>query len=178
VLFDVGQNNKNLIQAMTDATPPPLNPTRYKGPLAKGTSYPFGAELLSSELSGVPQYEALEIGFHGEKNLAFILSQGSSPILRFEYQKLQGSYSTSNSSWSQSRLDPNWKITVYPILSSDRRRFRDYLDSSGWSLIRTWLIDQWPNNGRLGKASLIISACQNTSDFKHETGESIMPAKP
>lgn len=48
---------------MMDVTPHPLMPTRYKGPLAKGTSYPVGAELTSRELSGVPQYEALEIGF-------------------------------------------------------------------------------------------------------------------
>ncbi len=161
-----------------DTTPPDLIPTRYKGPLAKGTSYPVGAELISRELSGVPQYGALEIAFHGEKNQAFLLGQSSSPILRFEYLKAQASYSTSNCSWSQSLLDPNWKITVCPILSSNRRRFREYLDSYGWSLIRTWLIAQWPNNGRLGRASLIISACQNTGEFNHVTKESIMPAKP
>jgi hypothetical protein len=171
----VGPNNKNPIHTMMDATPPPLIPTRYKGPLAKATSYPVGAELLSRELSGVPQYEALEIGFYGEKNQAFLLSQSSFPVLRFEYQKIQGSYSTSNCSWSQSRLEPNWKITVYPILSSNRRMFRDYLAASGWNLIRTWLNDEWPNNGRLGAASLIISACHTENEFKHETKSDIMP---
>lgn len=163
---------------MTNPTPPPLIPTRYKSPLAKGTSYPVGAELISRELAGVPQYESLAIGFSGEKNQALISSQGSLRILEFQYQKIEGSYSTCNLSWFQSALDPNWKITVYPILSSDRRRFRDYLDSTGWSLIRSWLVNQWPNSGRLGKASLIISACQNTCEFKHVTEEVIMPAKP
>ena len=172
----VRQYNKNPIQTMMDATPPPLISTRYKSPLAKGTSYPFGAELISRELSGVPQYEALEIAFYSEKNQAFLLGQGSFPILKFEYQKGQASYSTSNCSWSQSRLGPNWKITVYPILSSNRRKFRDYFDTRGWCLIRTWLIDQWPFNGRLGSASLIISAC-NSDEFKHVTKVNIMPAK-
>jgi hypothetical protein len=51
-------------------------------------------------------------------------------------------------------------------LSSNRRRFRDYLDTSGWSLIRAWMINQWPINGCLGRASLTISACQNSHEFK------------
>ena len=160
---------------MMEATPPDLIPTRYKGPLAKGTSYPVGAELLSRELAGVPQYDALEIGFYGEKSEVFLLSQSSFPVLRFEYQKIQASYSTSNSSWSQSRLEPNWKITVYPILSNSRRMFRDYLAASGWNLIRTWLNDEWPNNGCLGAASLVISACYTENEFKHETKSAIMP---
>ncbi|WAC19276.1 hypothetical protein OVA24_18785 [Luteolibacter sp. SL250] len=160
-----------------DSTPDPLIRTRYKGPLAKGTSYPSGAELLSSKLSGVPQYNELEIGFYGEKSQKFLMNQDDFPILRIEYQRVQASYSTSNCDSAQSRLEPNWRITVYPIVSINRKKFRDYLDASGWNLIRTWLIDAWRNNGRLGKASLIISACQNTNEFKHVTEMAISPAK-
>jgi hypothetical protein len=163
---------------MMDANPPDLIRTSYKGPLAKGTSYPVGAELLSRELAGVPQYDSLEIRFHGEKSQGFLLSQSSFPVLRFEYQRSEGSYSTSNSRWSQSRLEPKWKITIYSIPSGNRRVFRDYLAASGWSLIRTWLIDEWPKNGQIGAASLVISACHTENDFKHETKSSILPAKP
>jgi hypothetical protein len=56
--------------------------------------------------------------------------------------------------------------------------FRDYLAASGWSLIRTWLIDEWPKNGRIGAGSLVISACHAENDFKHETQSTILPAKP
>jgi hypothetical protein len=51
-------------------------------------------------------------------------------------------------------------------LSSNRRRFRDYLDTSGWSLIRAWMINQRPINGCLGRASLTISACHKSHEFK------------
>lgn len=162
---------------MTDSNPEPLIATCYKGPLAKGTSYPFGAELLSKELSGVPQYKMLQVGFHGEKSPDFLMSKALFPVVAVEYEMRQGSYSTSNCSWSHSRLEPNWQITVRPILSRNRRVFREYLDECGWALIRRWLTDQWPKNGRLGKARLIISACQNTNEIIHAVEESIMPAK-
>jgi len=164
---------------MMDETPPPLIPTRYKGPLATGTSYPVGAELISRELAGAPQYGLLDIGFSGEKSQAFLLSRNSFPVIRFEYQKAEGSYSTSNSSWSLTRLEPNWSITVYPIPSTTRRVCRDYLAASGWSIIRTWLNEEWPNNGRIGAASIVISGFHhdNKFEFKHETKSSILPSK-
>lgn len=166
------------ISSKMEKGPQPLIPTRHKGPLAKGTSFPVGAELVSRELAGVPQYDSLEIGFYGEKNPALLLTRNSSPILRFDYRMIQGSYSTCNSSWSQSWLGPNWKITVYPMLSSERAKFRDYLDVKGWGLIRDWLTRQWPINGRLGSASLIFAACDDSEGFKEIAEESLMPAKP
>lgn len=161
-----------------DETPPPPIPTRYKSPLAKGTSYPVGVELISRELSVAPQYGLLDIGFSREKSQAFLLSRNSFPVLRFEYQKAEGSYSTSNSSWSLTRLEPNWRITAHPIPSGTRRVCRDYLAVSGWSIIRAWLNDEWPNNGRIGSASLVISAFHHDNEFKHETKSSILSSKP
>ncbi len=159
-----------------DATPEPLIPTRHKSPLAKGTSYPVGAELVSRELVDVPQYAALEIGFYGEKCRAFLLDQKFFPVIQVEYKKMQGGYSTANGESSLSRLEPNWQITVHPVLGNERKKFRDYLEQGGWNLIRTWLNDQWAYNGRVGKSCLVISACQKTGEIKHKTEASIMPA--
>lgn len=160
-----------------NSSPDPLITTRYKNPLAKGTSYPFGAELASKILFGVPQYKELEIGFYRgcSRNTSF--KQEFHTIVKVDYFKHQASYGTSNDSWGQTYLESNWLITVYPILSNHRKCFRDYLDNGGWSLMRNWLIDQWPNNQRIGKASLIISACQSSQEIKHLTESSIMPAK-
>ncbi|KHD06519.1 hypothetical protein PN36_10820 [Candidatus Thiomargarita nelsonii] len=37
--------------------------TRYKKKLPKGKSYPIGAEEISQELKGIPQYSEIEIAF-------------------------------------------------------------------------------------------------------------------
>jgi hypothetical protein len=160
-----------------ESTPNPLITTSYKSPLAKGTSYPFGAELISKVLFGIPQYNALTIGFYGNNCRSTSSSQDFLKILQIEYRKHQGRYGTCNDSFGQSYLKSNWIISVYPIFSHHRKNFRDYLDASGWYLIRTWLIEQWPNNERIGRSTLSISACLHSNEIQHVTESSIMPAK-
>jgi hypothetical protein len=100
-------------------------PTKFKGRIPSRRSYPVGAELISAELSGVPQAEALQISF------------------RDKYETLENRdepYTIFRVSYSGERdYDAGWSIQVRPVPRGTKHAVKQMLTAEMFPRIRDWL---------------------------------------
>jgi hypothetical protein len=112
--------------------------TRYRARLARGWSYPIGAEIVSQWVGDVP--DAIE------KPLSFSASRASSlpafdaslsadepqPILKLEHGR--------RLLWAKDPTLPFWSVRVFAIPSSLRQSTRVALLSHGLPSAKQWLL--------------------------------------
>jgi hypothetical protein len=165
------------MKVMPEENNVPLIPTRYREDLAKGSSYPCGAQAFSAALHGLPQFTLLSLSFHGhfDRRRAIPLT-GRWIVLSFNYRQIPPSLSSDdNDRWGM--RGPKWEITVYPLLSTHRKGFRDYLDRSGFATAAAWLQRMWALQGRDGRAGLVFYIDHSTSEITTSSSEEMQPAR-
>lgn len=130
---------------------PPLIPTRYRQPIARDLSHPIGAEQLSAELAGVPQFEALSVSFSGVPSLWNDTRPAKTGLADREPQPVLSAWFTNQSvGRSGSLRDPllaksfgeRWGLTVYPVPSGLKATVRAALGAEGLAVVREWLAAQ------------------------------------
>jgi hypothetical protein len=103
-----------------------LFPTRVKGRISGKLSYPVGAELISAELSEVPQAKNIQISFFNK------------------YERIEDRgrpYSLFHVSYSGEKdYDPGWKITVHPVPRDKKRAVREMMRAQVFPQLRNWLV--------------------------------------
>jgi hypothetical protein len=131
-------------------TPPPeppapaLIPTRYRQPIARDLSHPIGADQLSAELLGVPQFEALSVSFSGVPTLWSDTRPATPEQGEKAPQPILSAWFTHRrpgiSGQSESReFGERWGLTVYPVPSGLKATVRAGLDAEGLAVVREWL---------------------------------------
>jgi len=104
-------------------------PTRVKAKISSKLSYPLGAELISSELAGVPQARILEINFHAKYERMETRGMPYS-ILKFSYSGPAGSYHPRSIPWS---------IEVRPVPRALKHTVKESIVRDFFPRIRQWL---------------------------------------
>lgn len=129
---------------------PALIPTRYRQPIARDLSHPIGAEQLSAELAGVPQFEALSVSFSGVPNLFVDTRPARSAEVEREPQPVLSAWFTNRRlGVSGSLVHPveaesfgeRWGLTVYPVPSGLKATVRAALGAEGLAVVREWLAE-------------------------------------
>ncbi len=124
---------------------PDLIATRMREKPGQGRSHPVGAELISSALTGVPQFGELSIWFHREPGGRLGLFTPG-----WALRRLQGSAARDLLSfieflgcgWSSSS---GWSITVRPVPESERRDFSELTSSMALPALHRWLAAAHPD---------------------------------
>jgi len=154
----------------------PVIPTRYKSALAKGTSYPCGAQAISAALQSAPQFEMLSISFRSHFPPSKLREQGPLPFIQFSYQQRPPTLSSSKEDrWGMQ--GSKWEITVYPILGTQRKIVKDHMGRVGFSMALAWLINSWEYHGRDGKASMSFILDQLTCEISTQYDCDVLPAR-
>ena len=156
---------------------PYIIPTKGKGPLAKGTSYFCGAQLLSERFSSVPQIKLLSVSFYGEKSVAFLNEDRGGGTMTLRYKKRHPGIHAPRDSTEEGRswYSPQWEINIYPIVSTAKAHLRNYLETEGWALMVGWFHSKWPLHGREGKASFDLYM-KSSGEIHHTETESVLPS--
>ena len=118
--------------------------TAYNGRLRKGLSHPVGAEIMSSALSGVPQWSELELCFNAIPNSSMGLF---TPGDKLHY--LRGKVGQEFLSYTEllycGYWDPGfWTIGTFPVASSDRSQARTIFRDVALPRLRAWLSEERP----------------------------------
>jgi hypothetical protein len=154
----------------------PIIPTRCKVELSKGTSYPFGAQAISAALQSVPQFALLTISFHSHFPASKIREQATLEFLRISYNKRPPTLSSSDEDkWGW--RGPNWDIMVRPILGTQRKVVRDYMERVGFSLISDWLVKSWEYHGRDGVARISFTLDQSDQEVFTQVSCDVLPKR-
>jgi hypothetical protein len=119
-----------------------LFPTRLRVKISSSLSYPVGAELISSELAGVPQAQSFEIRFYSKYE-------------RMESRGKPYSIFTVSYAGTQS-YEPGWSIIVYPVPRALKHTVKKALTAEFFPRIRQWLEKNASLNGRHGAHSLSV----------------------
>ena len=123
-------------------------PTRYRQPIARDLSHPIGAEQLSAELAGVPQFAALSVSFSGVPHLFVDTRPTRSGEVEREPQPVLSAWFTNRRlGVSGSQVHPieaesfgeRWGLTVYPVPSGLKATVRAALGAEGLAVVREWL---------------------------------------
>ena len=124
-------------------------PTRLKSKISSKLAYPVGAELISSELSDVPQAQGLEISFFS----------------KYERMERRGEpyeiFSVSYHPWET--YESGWRIEVRPVPRGLKHLVKEALTAEFFPPIRKWLKERAGLNSRYG-----YDACGVIFDEKHE----------
>lgn len=75
------------------------------------------------------------------------------------------------------RLEPAWDIRIYPLRSVFRKKFSEYLDTTGFALVRAWLLDSWKFHEGYGGADLTIEIDGVTGEVTSSTRDFMEPAR-
>ncbi len=159
---------------MSEDSTSPIIPTRYKSELSKGNSYPFGAQAISAALQSVPQFELLTISFHSQFRASKIREEAPLEFLRISYKQLPPTLSGSDEDkWGW--RGPNWDISVRPILGTQRKWVKDYMERVGFSLISDWLMNSWEYHGRDGAARISLILDQSAHEVSTQICCDVLP---
>ena len=133
-----------------------LLPTQLRYKLRRGLSYPVGAEILSSQLEGVPQFGEITLYFRGPER--------PKPTPRLPFNALRASFSflrpglsSSTSFIERGWHDPKWDVSVAAVPSASRRQVRQCLIAEGIPAIRKWLSAPRPDTWYEGRKTITIS---------------------
>jgi hypothetical protein len=134
-------------------------PTKNKAKISSRRSYSVGAELISAELSGVPQSEALQIAFHD----------------KYETLENRGEpYAIFTVSYSGERdYDAGWSITVRPVPRSAKHAVKEILTVEMFPRIRDWLPRHANLHSRYGCHSMRVIFDERAVTLlleEHQTG--------
>jgi len=154
----------------------PIIPTLYKGRLPKGASYPFGAQIISTALQAVPQFENLTMSFHNQYPATKVFESTPVDFLQITYIQIPPSLSSHKDS-RRSIVGPKWEIVIRPILSAYRKVASDYMAQAGFEFANHWLCKAWNFDGRDGKATLCFVLDPGTSTISTNISNQIMPAR-
>lgn len=161
---------------MTDNDTSPIIPTRFKSELSKGTSYPFGAQAISAALQSAPQFALFTISFHSHFPASKIREQAPLEFLRISYNQRPPTLSSSDEDkWGW--RGPNWDIMVRPILGTQRKGVKDYMDRVGFSLISEWLVKAWEYHGRDGSALISFILDQSEQEVSTQISCEVLPQR-
>ena len=116
--------------------------TKFKGKIPSRCSYPVGAELISAELSGVPQADVLQISFHDKYET---LENRSEP-----YGIFKVFYS------GEREYDAGWNIVVRPVPRSAKHAVKEMLKTEMFPRIRDWLSRNGNQHSRYGYHSIEV----------------------
>ncbi|MFN3650442.1 MAG: hypothetical protein ACK47B_12765 [Armatimonadota bacterium] len=107
--------------------------TRRKARLPRGLSYPVGAEIVSSALEGVPQYQDLYLWFDRPTSLARSTdwSSGPFPLLTTSY-------------YPDPYFDRRWSVSIWAVPCAWNCRARQALVAEGLPRLRFWLTGEHP----------------------------------
>jgi hypothetical protein len=139
-------------------------PTRIKAKISSKFSYPLGAELISSELAGVPQAQSFEISFYAKYE-------------RIETRDKPYDIFTVSYSGTQSYL-PGWRIQVRPVPRTLKHAVKDAMTGEFFPRIRQWLEKHSGLDSTYGGRSLAIIFDENADPFLrleewHTPGEAL-----
>ena len=128
-----------------------LFPTRLKCKISSKLAYPVGAELISSELQGVPQAQSLEIHFYSKYE-------------RVETRGNPYAIFTVTYAGTHSYL-PGWRIEVRPVPRALKHKVMEALTSEFFPRIRQWLEMHADLNSRHGGRGLSIIFDENDENL-------------
>ncbi len=127
---------------------PALIPIRYRQPISRDLSHPIGAEQLSAELLGVPQFEALSVSFSGVPNLFADTRPARSGEFEREPQPVLSAWFThrrpaasGGANQQGGEFGERWGLTVYPVPSGLKATVRAALGETGLAIVREWLAE-------------------------------------
>ena len=151
-------------------------PTRYRSKVPKDASYACGAQMISNALRSVPQFEQLSVAF-GEHFPANKLREPDPlQFMEFSYRKMAPNIcSTVEDQWGWLKI--KWEIRLTPILRTQRRFAKDYMQETGFSEAAAWLVRTWEFHGREGTASLGFFLDQATCDVTMRSERNIQPGR-
>jgi hypothetical protein len=126
-------------------------PTRFKSKISTKLSYPLGAELISSELAGVPQAGDLEVTFSAKYET---MQTRGKPYAIFQVQ-YAGERRRSFPCVSI-RPDPAWTIRVHPVPRGLKHAVQESLVREMFPHVREWLERHAGLNDRYGLHRLSV----------------------
>jgi hypothetical protein len=131
-----------------------LIPTLYKTRLSREFSYPVGAELLSEQLEGVPNFAEFHICFSDvvsawKSKFQQILATGA------DYEVIRA------------RLWTPFEIFIYPVRRPLKHAVQEALLSTGLPKMREWILSQ-PTPSSLKFASGLILFSPPTLSVRFE----------
>jgi hypothetical protein len=112
--------------------------TRYRAQLARGWSYPVGAEIVSEWVGAVPGAMDKPISFSASRASslpafdACLSANEPQPIIKVEYGR--------RLLWAQDPVEPYWSVRVFGIPSTLRQSTRAALLSHGLPRAKQWLL--------------------------------------
>jgi hypothetical protein len=132
--------------------------TAVKNKIQKGLSYPLGAELISNELKGIPQFNEIELCFYGrdgntighyvpDESLTKLIgiSKGDFTLNRFKEIMIVR--------W----WDDYWSIAIFGINSKNRNASKLGLVRYALSEMKSWLMKKREPSWYEGKRRLYIA---------------------
>ena len=134
-----------------------LIPTRYKTRLPRELTYPIGAEALSEQLDGVPQFSEFRLCFSDlvsawKSKFQRIIAEGA------DYEIVAAHL------WSP------FDIYVYPVKRELKHLAKEALFSHGLPKMREWLLRQSsPSPLKLASGSIIFSPSTKTVHFEERS---------
>ena len=138
-------------------------PTKHKAKISDRRSYPVGAELISAELSGVPQANVLQITFRDKYET--LVSRGE------PYSIFTVSYSGEREYYA------GWCIWVWPVPRSAKHAVEEMLTVEMFPRIRDWLSRHASLHSRYGCHSIRVIFDELTVTLlleeRHTEGEAI-----
>lgn len=108
-------------------------PTALKAKLSKSHCHPVGAQVVSTALDGVPQFDNLEIWFSRFPKSTLVMSAC--------YTFPSTGLSTPNWMVIPRYGSPRWDIKVYAVPKNVNFQVKTLLKQSGLPLIREWLTE-------------------------------------
>ncbi len=120
-----------------------LIPTLYKIRLSRELSYPIGAELLSEQLEGVPNYSEFHICF-------------SDVVSAWKSKFRQTLATDADYEVITARLWSPFEIFIYPVRRSLKHAVHEAVVSTGLPKMREWMLRQTAPSSLKFASGLII----------------------
>ena len=131
-----------------------LIPSGYKSKIPATLAWPVRAQEISIALAGVPQFDELRLNFRFYQSDLLAFQWTWMTLLRVEYAKRTGGFSSSRSMIERGGLDRHWSVVITPVLRSEAQAIRGRL-LPALPKVADWLVR---NNTlqTLGKKSVLL----------------------
>lgn len=139
--------------------------TAVKNKIQKGLSYPFGAELISKKLEGIPQFDEIELCFYAREGNPLGYYVPDESFIKLKGAKIHNSKLRSFKEIMIARWwDDYWSIAIFGIDSKSRNSAKFCLSALALPEIRLWLSEFHEDAWFDGKKRLYIGIAESLEE--------------
>ena len=146
----------------------PLIQTAVKEKLQRGLSYPLGAQQISVNLAGIPQYSEIRLCFYGRhgNRIAYFVPDTSRHFIALKgaashNTRLMGFREVMIGRW----WDDFWSIAVFGVHSKIRNVAKKGLLGAALPELKSWLCDDRTETWFEGKKRLYIGLADTVEEL-------------